>query len=103
MVRGNNDKEWAQSIPKSLAVTIESVRFFVVHNKEDVPKNLTDVDVVVHGHSHKYATKIIDEVLFLNPGSCGKRRFNLELTMCRMTVNGGRYQYEKVIIPHDIR
>lgn len=103
VVRGNNDKEWAQAIPKSLAVTIEGVRFFVVHNKKDVPKNLTDVDVVVYGHSHKYATEIIDSVLFLNPGSCGKRRFNLELTMCRMTVDDGRYQYEKVVIPHDIR
>lgn len=99
MVRGNNDKDWAQMIPTSLAVTIEGVRFFVVHNKKDVPKNLPDVDVVIYGHSHKYATDVVDGVLFLNPGSCGKRRFKLELTMCRMTVDDGHYQYEKVLIP----
>lgn len=101
VVRGNNDKEWAQLIPKSLSVQIEGVRFFIVHNKKDVPKNLTDVDVVIYGHSHKYAAEVVDQVLYLNPGSCGKRRFNLELTMCRMTVDDGQYQYEKVLISKD--
>nr|WP_312579283.1 metallophosphoesterase family protein [Sedimentibacter sp.] len=99
-VRGNNDKEWAEALPKSITITIEGVRFFIVHNKKDVPKCLTNVDVVVYGHSHKYSAEIINGVLFLNPGSCGKRRFNLELTMCRMTVGAGHYQYEKVMIPY---
>lgn len=102
IVRGNNDKEWAEILPKSLNVTIEGVRFFIVHNKKDIPKNLNDVDVVIYGHSHKYSAEVINGVLFLNPGSCGKRRFDLEITMCRMTVNTGSYKYEKVLIPHDM-
>ena len=101
-VRGNNDKEWAEVLPERIAVTIEGVRFFIVHNKKDVPPNLTNVDVVVYGHSHKYSAEIIKGVLFLNPGSCGKRRFDLEITMCRMTVDAGHYQYEKVMIPYEI-
>jgi putative phosphoesterase len=80
IVRGNNDKEWAEGLPLSLTVTVDGVRFFIVHNKKDVPKNLTDLDVVVYGHSHKYAEQMIDGVLWLNPGSCGKRRFDLEIT-----------------------
>jgi len=99
MVRGNNDKEWAEALPKSITVTIEGVRFFIVHDKKDIPKCLTNVDVVVYGHSHKYSAEIMKGVLFLNPGSCGKRRFDLEITMCRMTVEAGRYRYEKVMIP----
>lgn len=99
VVRGNNDKDWAEALPQHIAVTIEGVRFFIVHNKKDVPKCLENVDVVVYGHSHKYSAEIINGVLFLNPGSCGKRRFNLEVTMCRMTVDAGDYQYEKVTIP----
>jgi putative phosphoesterase len=99
VVRGNNDKDWAEALPKSIAITIEGVRFFIVHNKKDVPKSLTNVDVVVYGHSHKYFSEVINGVLFLNPGSCGKRRFDLEITMCRMTVDTGHYQYEKVMIP----
>jgi putative phosphoesterase len=103
VVRGNNDKDWAEALPKSITVTMEGVRFFIVHNKKDVPKNLTDVDVVVYGHSHKYFAEVINGVLFLNPGSCGKRRFDLELTMCRMTVDAGHYQFEKVMIPSDLK
>ena len=100
MVRGNNDKEWAEALPKSIAVTIEGVRFFIVHDKKDIPKYLTNVDVVVYGHSHKYSAEIMKGVLFLNPGSCGKRRFDLEITMCRMTVEAGSYRYDKVMIPY---
>lgn len=100
IVRGNNDKEWAEALPKSIAVTIEGVRFFIVHDKKDIPKFLTNVDVVVYGHSHKYSAEIVKGVLFLNPGSCGKRRFDLEITMCRMTVEAGSYRYEKVMIPY---
>jgi putative phosphoesterase len=102
VVRGNNDKEWAEALPKSITVTIEGVRFFIVHNKKDVPNNLIDVDVVVYGHSHKYSAEIINGILFLNPGSCGKRRFNLEITMCRMIVDAGHYHYEKILIPQEI-
>lgn len=101
MVRGNNDMDWAKELPASISATIEGVRFFIVHNRKDVPRHLSEVDVVIYGHSHKYFAEVIDGVLYLNPGSCGKRRFNLELTMGRMTVDGGQYEYEKVIIPHD--
>lgn len=99
VVRGNNDKEWAEALPKSITVTIEGVRFFIVHDKKDIPKSLTNVDVVVYGHSHRYSAEMINGILFLNPGSCGKRRFDLEITMCRMTVDAGHCQYEKVMIP----
>lgn len=101
MVRGNNDMDWAKDLPASITVTIEGVRFFIVHNRKDIPKPLPEVDVVIYGHSHKYFAEVIEGILFLNPGSCGKRRFNLEITMSRMTVEAGQYQYEKVMIPYD--
>ena len=53
VVRGNNDKDWAEAIPHDLTVTLAGVTFFMVHNKKEVPKDLSDVDVVVFGHSHK--------------------------------------------------
>lgn len=102
IVRGNNDKAWAENLPRSFTVTFDGVRFYIVHNKRDVSKGLTDVNVVVYGYSHRYSAEVVDGVLWLNPGSCGKRRFNLEITTCRMTVDDGRYQFEKVAIPHDI-
>jgi putative phosphoesterase len=99
VVRGNNDKDWAEELPKSLEITIEGVRFYIVHNKKDIPENLNNVDVVVYGHSHSYSAQVNNGVLLLNPGGCGKRRFSLELTMCRMTLDAGNYKYEKIVIP----
>ena len=101
IVRGNNDKEWAEGLPQSLTFTIEGVRFFLIHNKKDVPLDLSDTNVVVYGHSHKYACEERNGVLWLNPGSCGRRRFDQEITFAVMTVDGGQIQVEKVIIPHE--
>ena len=101
IVRGNNDKEWAEGLPLSLTFTIEGVRFFLVHNKRDVPPGLSDVDVVVYGHSHKYAYENRGGVLWLNPGSCGRRRFDQEITFAVMTAEDGQFQVEKVTISHE--
>lgn len=101
LVRGNNDKEWAEGLPHSLTITIEDVRFFIVHQKKDIPKDLTGIDVVVYGHSHQYKQEAHDGVLWLNPGSCGKRRFDLDITLCRMMVDKSRYQVEKIVIPQE--
>lgn len=103
IVRGNNDREWAEALPHSLTFTIEGVRFFLVHNKRDVPKDLSDVDVVVYGHSHKYAMEEREGVLWLNPGSCGKRRFDQEITFCMMEAGQGCAQVEKITVPHAVK
>lgn len=100
IVRGNNDKEWAQGLPQSLTFSIEGIRFFLLHNKKEIPSPLPPVDVVVYGHSHRYAQEERDGILWLNPGSCGKRRFDQEITLAMMTIQDGSYQVEKVVIPH---
>lgn len=98
IVRGNNDKEWASELPTSLLITIEQVRIFIVHNKKDIPKDLTDVDLIVYGHSHKYDDKEVNGVRMFNPGSCGKRRFDLEITMANMIVDKSSFNIEKITI-----
>lgn len=101
VVRGNNDKEWAENIPESLTFQIEGCRFFVIHNQKNVPTDLHDIDVVIYGHSHKYAEQIKGGVLWLNPGSCGKRRFGQEITFAMMTVDGSKIEIEKITMPHE--
>ena len=101
IVRGNNDTEWAAGLPHSLTFAIEGIRFFLVHNKRDVPPDLSGVDVVLYGHSHKYACEARNGVLWLNPGSCGRRHFDQEITLAVMTAEDGQFQVEKVIIPHE--
>lgn len=102
VVRGNNDKQWAEAVPHHLSVTLDGVTFYMVHNKKEVPADLSGVDVVVFGHSHKYVQEEKDGVLWLNPGSCGPRRFHQEITMMMAEVSGGTIQVEKVTIPHEV-
>ena len=99
VVRGNNDKEWAEQLPHDLTVTLGGVTFYLVHNKKEVPADLTGIDAVVFGHSHKYLLEERDGVLWLNPGSCGPRRFHQEITMMMAEVENGTLQVEKITIP----
>ena len=102
-VRGNNDKEWAEAIPHDLTVTLDGVTFAMVHNKKELPADLTGVDVVVFGHSHKYVQEKTGNVLWLNPGSCGPRRFHQEITMMMAELTDGQLRVEKISLPHEVK
>ncbi len=103
VVRGNNDKAWAENIPHDLTVTLEGVTFYMVHNKKELPADLDGVDVVVFGHSHKYVQEEKDGILWLNPGSCGPRRFHQEITMMMAEIEDGKIRVEKIAIPHEVK
>ena len=103
VVRGNNDKEWAETIPHDLTVTLDGVTFTMGHNRKEVPADLSGVDVVVFGHSHKYMQEETDGRLWLNPGSCGPRRFHQEITMMMAEVENGKIRVEKITIPHEAK
>ena len=97
VVRGNNDKEWAEELPLYLEFQLEECRIFLVHNRKDVPRELGDVDMVIFGHSHKYFEQCIDGRLWLNPGSCGRRRFDQEISFTVVTVDGRKVNVEKIV------
>ena len=103
VVRGNNDKEWAEDIPHDLTITLDGMTFYMVHNKKELPTTLNGVDVVVFGHSHKYVQEEKNGILWLNPGSCGPRRFHQEITMMMAELADGEIQVEKISIPHEVR
>ena len=103
VVRGNNDKEWAEDIPHDLTITLDGVTFYMVHNKKELPATLSGVDVVVFGHSHKYVQEEKNGILWLNPGSCGPRRFHQEITMMMAELIDGEMRVEKISIPHEVR
>jgi len=103
IVRGNNDREWAEAIPHHLTFTLDGVTFYMVHNRKEVPGDLTGVDVVVYGHSHKYGEAEKDGILWLNPGSCGPRRFHQEITMMMAELAQGKIRVEKITIPHEVK
>ena len=61
IVRGNNDKEWAEHLPHHLAFSLGGANLFLVHNKKDVPEELGDRQIVIYGHSHKLSLIHISE------------------------------------------
>ena len=99
VVRGNNDKgEWADSLSRELYFNIGDIKFYMIHNIKDIPNNLKNVDVIVFGHSHKYFYEVVDNIAYLNPGSCGKKRFNLPINFVIMTIKNKDYNIENINI-----
>lgn len=100
-VRGNNDKDWAKEIPETLQFELQHVKFFLVHNKKDIPENLSDIQIIIYGHSHKYSEEEKEGRLWLNPGSCGKRRFHQPITMAILTLEDEKWEVERIDILHE--
>ena len=70
----------------------------MVHNKKEIQNLPPDADIVIFGHSHKYFEQVIEGQLWLNPGSCGKRRFGQEISLAVLTIDGENYQVKKIIL-----
>ena len=98
VVRGNVDKEWAADLPEELDTELYGFHFYMVHNKKQIRADLSDVDIVIYGHSHKYEEKTEGNIIYLNPGSCGVRRFRLPVTMMVLTLfpEERRIEIEKI-------
>ena len=101
-VRGNNDGYWAEHLPQIRRFSLEGVSFLVVHDQGDVPSQLQDVQVVIFGHSHMYYQQERDGRLWLNPGSCGHRRFHLPLSMAVLTIEDGQVFAEPVLLDEEM-
>jgi uncharacterized protein len=83
-IKGNNDTApWARRIPEILDLHVKDRILRVIHNVRDSESNLraAGIDVVISGHSHKPSVQTRDNVLFVNPGSAGPRRFKLPVTV----------------------
>lgn len=100
VVKGNNDKDpWGCTLPKSKKVNLDGFVVYVVHDKKDIEYDkLHDVNIVVYGHSHIYNEENYRGITFINPGSCGRRRFSLPLTMAIVKKDKDNIIVEKIIL-----
>ncbi|MEO5558645.1 MAG: metallophosphoesterase family protein [Dokdonella sp.] len=90
-VRGNNDHgPWAERLREAEFLTIGGVLIYVIHNlsQPDIEAIAAGVRVVVSGHSHKPSIDERDGVLFVNPGSAGRRRFRLPIALAELEIIG---------------
>ena len=100
VVRGNNEKEWAEHIPCSLDLKLGELRVYMTHKKKDLPEDLSPYDLVILGHTHKYAESIVGNTVLLNPGCCGPRRPDQPITLAVVCIEGKKMDIRKIEIPH---
>jgi uncharacterized protein len=92
-IRGNNDRDpWALTLPTHDTVTIGAHTIYVLHDLKELALNprASGLSVVVSGHSHKPEVRTLNQVLFVNPGSAGPRRFTLPVTVALLAMRPDR-------------
>ena len=90
-VRGNNDRDsWARGIAETEVLQVGEVFIHVLHDlaQLDVDPAAAGFQVVVSGHSHQPRIEERGGVLYVNPGSCGPRRFKLPVAVAELSVSG---------------
>ena len=93
VVRGNNDRgPWARDLPETAVLRLGPVSIYVIHDLKELPLDPAreGMRVVVSGHSHKPVCKERGDVLYINPGSAGRRRFTLPISVGELLVEGAR-------------
>ncbi|HEY9397329.1 MAG TPA: metallophosphoesterase family protein [Burkholderiales bacterium] len=91
VVRGNNDKgPWAERLAETALLRASEVSIYVIHDlaQLDIAPSAAGVRVVVSGHSHKPVVEERGDVLYVNPGSSGPRRFKLPISAGELLVDG---------------
>jgi putative phosphoesterase len=93
-VRGNNDHSpGLLALPELLDLQLGGVKILVAHDRKDrrLPAAIarSRPDVLVVGHSHQPLLVQEGELLVVNPGSAGPRRFRLPRTAGTITIQEG--------------
>jgi uncharacterized protein len=90
-VKGNNDRQaWASRLPETEMIRVGGVFIYIIHDiaRLDIEPHAAGAQVIVSGHSHKPLIGLRDGILYVNPGSCGPKRFNLPLSVGEIRVEG---------------
>ena len=95
-VFGNTDAKWQAGLAVERVVEVEGVRIHVSHGHEvgrPIAERLVAAypgfDVLVYGHTHVPKIERIGDVLVVNPGAAGARRFDLTSSVARLTIADG--------------
>jgi putative phosphoesterase len=88
-IRGNIDGSGVcGALPATDVVELGGHLFYLVHALQDLDVDPVSAGIaaVVSGHSHRPGVEERKGVLYLNPGSAGPRRFDLPVTLAKVTV-----------------
>ncbi|MCX7513515.1 metallophosphoesterase family protein [Frateuria sp. STR12] len=90
-VRGNNDHQAVLTgLPETAQLELDHVQLYVLHNLKEmaIDPAAAGVNVVVSGHSHRPLVEEREGVLYVNPGSAGRRRFKLPIGVGELVIDG---------------
>jgi putative phosphoesterase len=86
-IRGNVDSgAWAREYPDTKLMRLAGKSIYVLHDLKTLRVDPAGFDVIVSGHSHIPKIDTVGGVLYLNPGSAGRRRFKLPITLATLEV-----------------
>ena len=87
-IRGNVDRGvWAGEYPETKVVGLAGKSIYVLHDLETLHIDVrASIDVIISGHSHVPKIQRIDDVLYINPGNAGPRRFKLPITLATLEI-----------------
>ncbi|MDX8532780.1 metallophosphoesterase family protein [Mesorhizobium sp. VK25A] len=94
-IRGNVDTgSWAARYPDTERVRLAGRTICVLHDLKtlQIPPTALGIDLVISGHSHVPKIETVDGVLYLNPGSAGRQRFKLPITLGTIDVTSSHMQ-----------
>ena len=101
-IRGNCDKD--KNIAKEdKVVDIYNKRKYLIHDisKIDIDLKKENIDIVVYGHSHKSNIYEANQILYINPGSVGPRRFKLPISMAKLRVLKNEKYYNSLELVYE--
>ena len=88
-IRGNIDRGGeCGELPATELVTLGGRDFYLLHDlgELDLDPGAAGIACVLSGHSHRPDVHRHRGVPYVNPGSCGPRRFNLPITCASIAV-----------------
>ena len=88
-IRGNIDTHGpCAKLPETEVATLAGLDFYMLHDVHqlDLDPKAAGFAAVLYGHSHKPEIRHQKGILYMNPGSCGPRRFQLPITCGQITI-----------------
>ena len=98
-VRGNVDGgKWTNNLPLTEVVEVGQVYLYVLHDLDSLELDpaAAGFNAVISGHSHIPKVENRDDILYLNPGSAGPKRFDYPISIAFLYIKGTSIETEIV-------
>ena len=98
-VRGNVDVgKWTNNLPLTEVVEVGQVYLYVLHDlgSLELDPAAAGFNAVISGHSHIPKIEKRDDILYLNPGSAGPKRFDYPISIAFLYIKGTSIEAEIV-------